>query len=325
MKKTAIMLSLGLLLSAAAMPSAQAQLFGPSDEEKAREADQDSKLSDLAGQIAQLQGRVQALEDQARSLTQTLAQTTGTNEELRHQIDLLDQKIDQQQKDFSYRLCMVSAQQLGAGGGDQGLNCAATGMPQANVAPAGPPGSLQPGAALPPIGVDTPNQTIAPNQSVVPNQTAVAAPTPLARPPGNLGTLPDDTVAARPVANQFDAAMNLLAKAQYDEAKASFRAYADANPDDNELAPQAIYWVGNIDFTQHDYPGAMTAFAEQIKKYPKSPRGPDSMLKLGQSLLAMGRTQEGCTTLGAIKSKFPDVPPATLTLANGTRKASCSR
>jgi hypothetical protein len=69
MHKTALMFSLGLLLSAAAMPSAQAQLFGPSDEEKAHEADQDSKLSDLAGQIQQLQGRVQALEDQARSLT----------------------------------------------------------------------------------------------------------------------------------------------------------------------------------------------------------------------------------------------------------------
>ena len=113
MNKAAVMFSLGLLLSAAAMPQAQAQLFGPSDEEKAREADQDSKLSDLAGQIQQLQGRVQALEDQARSLTQTLAQSTGTNEELRHQIDLLDQKIDQQQKDFSYRLCMVSAAATG--------------------------------------------------------------------------------------------------------------------------------------------------------------------------------------------------------------------
>jgi tol-pal system protein YbgF len=133
-------------------------------------------------------------------------------------------------------------------------------------------------------------------------------------------------VAMRPPGgNQFDSAMNLLAKAQYDEAKASFRSYADANPDDTELSPQAIYWVGNIDYIQRDYQGAMTAFAEQIKKYPKSVRGPDSMLKLGQSLLAMGRTQEGCTTLGAIKSKFPQAPAATITLAAGTRKASCSK
>ena len=59
----------------------------------------------------------------------------------------------------------------------------------------------------------------------------------MARPPGNLGTLNAEDIAQRPVANQFDSAMNLLAKAQYDEAKASFRAYADANPDDAELAP----------------------------------------------------------------------------------------
>ena len=50
------------------------------------------------------------------------------------------------------------------------------------------------------------------------------------------------------------------------------------------------------------------------------------MLKLGQSLLAMGQTQEGCTTLGAIKTQIsPNAARATLTLAAGTRKASCSR
>jgi tol-pal system protein YbgF len=314
MKQRAAVFCLSLLISAMAVPEAEAQLFGPSDEEKQHEADQDSQLTNLAAQNQQLQGRAQALEDQARSLTQTLSQATGTNEELRHQIDLLNQKVEQQQKDFSYRLCMISAQQLGAGGGDQGLNCASVGVSAAAFAasPAAGSGGLQAGAALPPVGSDT--------------QAAVGG---LARPPGNLGTLsPSDAgmVAMRPSGgNQFDAAMNLLAKAQYDEAKAAFRAYADANPDDSELSPQAIYWVGNIDFIQHDYMGAMTAFAEQIKKYPRSVRGPDSMLKLGQSLLAMGRTQEGCTTLGAIKSKFPQAPAATLTLAAGTRKASCGK
>ena len=97
-----------------------------------------------------LAGRIQALEDKARSLTESLPSATGANEELRHQIDLLNQKIDQQQKDFAYRLCMVSAQQLGAGASDQGLNCAATGTAAANRAPP-PPGALPPGAPLPPI------------------------------------------------------------------------------------------------------------------------------------------------------------------------------
>jgi TolA-binding protein len=83
--------------------------------------------------------------------------------------------------------------------------------------------------------------------------------------------------------------------------------------------------VGNINFIQHDYQGAITAFAEQIKKYPKSARGPDSMLKLGQSLLATGRTQDGCTTLGAIKSKYPQASQQVIALAAGARKTSCSK
>ncbi len=320
----AFLLSAALLL--VSVPAAQAQLFGPSDEEKQHEADQDSQLTNLAGQNQQLQGRIQVLEDQTRSLTQSLSQATGANEELRHQVDLLSQKLDQQQKDFSYRLCMVSAQQLGAGAGDQGLNCAGTGANPAPAAGVPPADGLQAGAALPPVGAmaggDTAAQTAMAAPSPPPSGSAAPGP---ARPPGNLGTLNSDEVAQRPVANQFDSAMNLLAKAQYDEAKAQFRAYADANPDDTELTPQAIYWVGNINFTQHDYQGAIAAFAEQIKKYPKSPRGPDSMLKLGQSLLATGRTQDGCTTLGAIKSKYPQASAQVIALAAGARKTSCSK
>jgi tol-pal system protein YbgF len=322
MKKAFLLFSAVLLFAAA--PEARAQLFGPSDEEKQHETDQDSQLTNLAGQNQALQGRIQVLEDQTRSLTQSLSQATGANEELRHQIDLLSQKLDQQQKDFAYRLCMVSAQQLGAGAGDQGLNCAGTGAnPAAAMAPT-PGGNLQAGTALAPIGAPPGGDAQTAMAGPPPPPPGSAAPGP-ARPPGNLGTLNSDEVAQRPVANQFDSAMNLLAKAQYDEAKAQFRAYADVNPDDTELAPQAIYWVGNINFIQHDYPGAITAFAEQIKKYPKSARGPDSMLKLGQSLLATGRTQDGCTTLGAIKSKYPQASAQVIALAAGARKTSCGK
>ena len=92
---------------------AQAQMFGPSDEEKAHEAGQDSQLSDPGRpEPAACRAASRRWKTRSRSLTESLAQATGTNEELRHQIDLLNQKIDQQQKDFSYRLCMVSAQHL---------------------------------------------------------------------------------------------------------------------------------------------------------------------------------------------------------------------
>jgi tol-pal system protein YbgF len=121
---------------------------------------------------------------------------------------------------------------------------------------------------------------------------------------------------------QFDSALDLLAKARYDDARAAFRSFADANPDD-PLTPQAVYWVGDIAFVQKDYPNAAHAFAEQIKKYPSSSRGPDSMLKLGQSLIAMGQTKEGCMTLGALPSRYPNASKTVASQAAGERKASC--
>jgi tol-pal system protein YbgF len=119
----------------------------------------------------------------------------------------------------------------------------------------------------------------------------------------------------------FDSAMNLLAKAQYDQARAAFRSFADSHPKD-DLAPQALYWVGDIDYVQKDYPGAARAFAEGIKKYPSSARAPDSMLKLGQSLIAMNQKKEGCTALAALPSKYPAASKPVAAQAAASRKAA---
>lgn len=331
MKTRAALFALTLTLSGAVLPAlpVHAQLFGESDAEKAarqaHENNQDSQINQLGGRITQLEGRVQ-------SLTQSLATVTGANEELSHQLQLLRQKVDAQQKDFAYRLCMLSAQVLGADSGPQGLNCAAAGA--ATTASTGNlPQNYTPGTPLPPLGSADQGASAA----------AAGAPQQLGRPPGILGTLPASSLpqngggntatAAAPAGQespqsnpkQFDSAMNLLAKAQYAEASAAFRSYADNNPDDKDLAPQAIYWVGDIAYVQHDYPTAAHAFAEQIKKYPDSNRSPDSMLKLGQSLIAEGQTRGGCTTLAALKTKYPKAPASTLTAAEGARKAACRR
>jgi tol-pal system protein YbgF len=303
--------------------AAHAQLFGPSDEEVARENAQDKGIQDLTSKTDQQEARIRALEDKVQGLTQSLTQATGANEELNHRIQVQNEKIDQMQKDFAYRLCTLSAQQLGAG---DAMNCAAAGTQSASAVPP-PPGAMQPGASLPPIGA-------------VPgggaggfSPPANNAPITLSRPPGVLGTLPMGSGpmgsgAPAPAAGnsaQYDQAMNLMSRAQYDEAQAAFRAYADANPDDADLSSQALYWVGNISYVRQDYAPAARSFAEVIKKYPKSARAPDAMLKLAQSFMGMGQKTEGCTTLGLIKTKYPQANPQTLSQAASLRKTACGK
>jgi tol-pal system protein YbgF len=303
-----------------------AQIFGPSDEEKAREDAQDRGIQDLTNHTQQQDGRIRALEDKVQGLTQSLTQATGANEELNHRIQLQNDKIEQMQKDFAYRLCTLSAQQMGAG---DAMNCAAAGTASANAVP--PPGAMQPGASLPPIGAAPGGGQFNNGQGGF-SPPADNAPITLSRPPGVLGTLPMGSGAgapppAAPAGNsaQYDQAMNLMSRAQYDEAQAAFRAYADANPDDTELSPQAIYWVGNISYVHQDYAPAARSFAEVIKKYPKATRAPDAMLKLAQSFMGMGQKSEGCTTLGLIKTKYPQANPQVLSQAASLRKTACGK
>ncbi|HET7086919.1 MAG TPA: tol-pal system protein YbgF [Rhizomicrobium sp.] len=325
-------LAVSVLALGLGLGSAQAQLFGPSDEEKAREAAQDSGIQDLKGATQQQDARIRELEDRVRGLTDSLSRSTGANEELSHQLQLQNDKIDKMEKDFAYRLCTLSAQQVGAA---DSMNCAAAGTisapnQQAQQPYAPPPGAPRPGDSLPPVGGTIDATGNAPN-----GQPAV-----LGRAPGVLGTLPvnpgatagpppGSVASAAPAAptgpSQYDQAMNLMSRAQYSEAAAAFRAYADAHPGDTELAPQAIYWVANISFIRQDYAPAARTFAEVIKKYPKSARAPDAMLKLAQSFMAMGQKSEGCTTLGLIKSKYPSAAPGTLASAASLRKTACSK
>jgi tol-pal system protein YbgF len=273
-----------------------AGLFGESDEEKAarlqHEADQDA-------QIKALGDRVRDLEDSLRGLT-------GQNEELGHRVTELSDKIERQQKDFEYRLCALSAQQLGA----------AMGQGDANAVPC--PGSAPAASAAPAFSSGASAATQAPPQQQ-------------GQPSGVLGTLPAGTQTATPAPPapaddaaqaEFAAAMNLLAKARYDDARAAFRGFADAHPA-SDLAPQAIYWDGDIAYVQKDYDGATRLFAEVIKKYPTSARAPDSMLKLGQALIASGDKKGGCTALAALPLKYPKAAKSLLAQGAETRKASC--
>jgi tol-pal system protein YbgF len=284
-----------------------ADIFGESDEEKAARL-QKEQAQDSA--IAALQQHLDDLEASVRRLT-------GQLEQQDHKIADLNAKIDRMQKDFDYKLCTVTAQQLGESpGGDAsgGTALPCGGQAQASNYPATSP----------------------PAHTAPPPAAATQEPIHLAPPPGVLGTLPangpssaaaaprSEAAAASPNKHKFDAAMNMLAKAEYDEARGAFRSFADSYPDD-PLAPQAVYWLGDIAYVQKDYIAAAHAFAEEIKKYPDSPRGPESMLKLGQSLIAMGQKKEGCTALAALASKFPNASDKVVGRASDARKSAGCR
>jgi tol-pal system protein YbgF len=296
--------------NAQAQPLQTADLFGPSDAEKAAVAAAAQHEQSQDANIATLSQRAGDLEDQIRKLT-------GQIEVLNHRLDEMDQRIDRMKKDFDYKLCSMSAQQLGAAPGQPSpIPCAGgAAMPPA----ASMPPMQQQGDATQPTGVTH----LAPPAGVLGTlspQDAAAAPQPADAPPQPAAQLASNDTHA-----QYQAAMNMLAKQQYDAASASLQAFVAANPKAPE-APDAYYWMGSVAYLQKDFPSAAHAFAEVVKKYPASPKGPESMLKLGQSFIAMNQKDEGCTALHALPEKYPNATKMVLTQAEAVRKAGgCKR
>ncbi|HTQ15287.1 MAG TPA: tol-pal system protein YbgF [Rhizomicrobium sp.] len=306
-----------------------AALFGESDEEKAAR-EQHEQNQDQG--IATLNQRVGDLES-------SLTRLTGQVEQLDHRIQELNQRLDRMKKDFDYKLCTLSAQQLGAQeGGDSGLPCGEGGGPGTPQGGNSITGAVQPTPA-PGAPADAGNGVVnAAPQAFAGDRDASAPPQHLAPGPSTLGTLPSNTPlplppppgqgdmpAPVPVTKpEFDKAMNMLARAQYDQALAAFQAFVDKHPDDT-LAPQALYWIGDIYFVQKDYVNASRSLALGIKKYPTSERAPASLLKLAETMIAMDRKKDGCTALAALPSRYPKADKAVTAKAASERKAVCGR
>lgn len=317
-----------------------AQLFGESDEEKKarqqHEQNQDSSIADLNNRIGDLES--------------TVTRLTGQVEQLGHRLEETNARMERMQKDYDYKLCTMAQQQLGASNNPNDPNALPCGTTGTAPAPAAPTGPIAPQIYNPPQQGYAPPVTVnvPPPSTPMPEAGNAKTPVHLAPPPGVLGTLPANQAPvqiAHPAAShagpapsgietgmlpsvdlpsQFDTARKLLAQAQYDEARAAFRSFADSNPQDPR-AGQAIYWIGSIDVVQKDYPNASRSFAESLKKYPDSPSAPQSMLKLGQTLIAMKQTKEGCTFLGALPAKYPQAEKAVLAQALAARKEARCR
>ncbi len=305
-----------------------ASLFGESDAEKARrlEAAQREQAQDAA---------ISSLTERVSDLERALRDVTGEVQSAQHQNDLLRQQITRMKKDFDYRVCQLSAQILSTAGGSSSDS---TGTPQLNCSGFG--GGAPAGAAAQTAPLPTQSNEAPPANA--------SATTPMAAEPGTLGTLPSGTTLPKPGreitvnmgavtagsgeatapsgqnAPSFDRAMKLLAQGRYNEAQAAFHSFAAANPDDPKAA-QAVYWDGSISYVQKDYASAARAFAEEIKNYPHAELAPQSMLRLGQSLIAMKQKQEGCTTLAALHIKYPKASENVRREALASRRAAHCR
>jgi tol-pal system protein YbgF len=118
-------------------------------------------------------------------------------------------------------------------------------------------------------------------------------------------------------------AHSLFIARRYAEAEGVFQTFLSDYPK-NPLAANAQFWVGECQYAQQAYDKAAKSYAIAYQNYPQSPKGADSLLKLGMSLNNMGKKTEACLTWGQLRKQFPNAGPNLTRADDEAKKAGCA-
>lgn len=242
---------------------------------------------------ARLQVKLDEIEVQMRGLTGKLEELNHNNNQLRARIDKLAADAELRFSAIEKRAAAAPAG-AAAGASGAGVVGGAEGRLRSQALPGGePPG---------PLGAIPVGDAQAPNLAALANARPAASVLPAGTPE-----------------EQYRFAYKLLIQTDYVEAENAFRAFVTAHPDHN-LAGNAHYWLGETYYVRNDFNSAALTFGEGYRKFPKSAKGPDNLLKLGLSLVRLGRKQRACETFARLSKEFPKAAPNIIGRAKTERK-----
>ncbi len=245
--------------------------------------------TDAFGQTAD--PAVASLDARLGELEQELRSTTGRIEEMNFRLRQLGERLDKLVADVDYRLTRAGAA--------PGMATGPAGSRGASPSPASPAATGAPDGGAPMVLGRMPKSELEARKGDRGTSGRPHSAEPAAEPGG---VLPEGTPR-----EQYAYGFGLMRKAKYDEAEAAFKEFLAANPDD-PLADNAHYWLGETYYVRGDYARAAEAFLEGYQGNKAGPKAPDTLLKLGMSLAALGKNKEACATYGELKKTLPDAP-----------------
>lgn len=104
--------------------------------------------------------------------------------------------------------------------------------------------------------------------------------------------------------DNYDLAYGYILRKDYALAETRFRDFLRRFPGDR-LASDANYWLGETLFQRQRYRDAAELFLNVSTKYENSGKAPDALLRLGQSLAALGEKEAACASLAEVLRKYP--------------------
>ena len=112
---------------------------------------------------------------------------------------------------------------------------------------------------------------------------------------------------------EYQAAYDLLSPQQkrYQDAAKAFAVFLKKYPQD-ELAPNAQYWLGESHYVSQHNAEALQAFEVVVSRYPDSTKAPGALFKIGRLQQAAGNNDAARASYEKVLRDYPDSPAAGL-------------
>jgi tol-pal system protein YbgF len=296
------------------------------------------------GEAADLVVRIDRLENQIRQLT-------GAIEQLQFRNQQLEQALQRTQGAPPAGPVVAPAQQFrppatgvpGAVGSpppaqpgrrsdvfDPNQNPAAPGAPQAlgSVplqppppgvgAPIGAPGGREAGAPL-----DLSTLSDGTGDPSLPGGNGLLPPPPPRNPNATGAQVAAVAPPSQTPKDEFDLGLGYVKRKDYALAEDTLRGFLRKYPSDR-LVADAQYWLGESLYQRQRYRDAAESFLAVTTKYDSSVKAPEALLRLGQSLAALGEKETACAAWGEIGRKYARASAAVKTsVASEQKRVRC--
>jgi tol-pal system protein YbgF len=147
--------------------------------------------------------------------------------------------------------------------------------------------------------------------AAAPNASGVPGPGAAATPAGpTAGTLPPRTVDAVAEQRAYDAALDQFKRGDYGGAITAFGNFVKTYPR-SPLASSAQYWVGNAQYARRDYRGAIATQRQLLQSYPDSSKAPDALLNIASAQSDLNDNAAARRTYEELIARYPQSEAAT--------------
>ncbi len=286
--------------------------------------------ADVPGGIQAEENEAAALVVRVNRLEEQLRQANGRIEELENAEHRLEDQLQKFRQDVEYRFGERSGQ---APAPSSVASAPAVIMPSPVAAP--PVTVIEAPVTARPRKSDAFDPNAEPNAPGAPQPLGTTAPSaPLVRPirpagpPLELGKGPTPptplatgpTIVGSGVAmldaprEQFNAALQAFQSGEYKQAEDGFKAFVADNTG-HRLTPDAIFYIGESYFQRSHAREAAEQYLKVTTDYSKSSRAPESMVRLGQALAALGNSEQACATFAEFGKRYPNATQSVKKLA----------